>query len=92
MPQIYTCWPLNGQPARFFAFVENGESRFGDMANAIGLGAVRSMQIEDAIARWGREVAIFALGSNSRVRTSCARDFGWAPQHSSAEAWIEGTN
>jgi nucleoside-diphosphate-sugar epimerase len=85
---------LERAPAGFFAFVENGESSFRDMANAIGralrLGEAQSMSSEDAVARWGREAAIFALGSNSRVRGKRARALGWwQPRHSSAEAWIE---
>lgn len=84
---------LDRAPAGFFAFVENGESSFRDMAQAIGrtlgLGEAQPLSSEDAIARWGREVAIFALGSNSRVRARRARTLGWDPQHKSAEAWIE---
>ncbi|MET4491206.1 NAD-dependent epimerase/dehydratase family protein [Bradyrhizobium sp. LA7.1] len=84
---------LDRAPTGFFAFVENGESSFRDMAQAIGrtlgLGEAQSMSTEDAITRWGREVAIFALGSNSRVRAKRARALGWNPQHKSAEMWIE---
>lgn len=84
---------LDRAPAGFFAFVENGESSFRDMANAIGrvlgVGEAQPMSIEDAVARWGRELAVFALGSNSRVRSNRARALGWQPQHGSAEAWIE---
>jgi nucleoside-diphosphate-sugar epimerase len=84
---------LDRAPTGFFAFVENGESSFRDMAQAIGrtlgLGEAQSMSTEDAIARWGREIAVFALGSNSRVRAKRARMLGWNPRHQSAEAWIE---
>jgi nucleoside-diphosphate-sugar epimerase len=84
---------LERAPAGYFAFVANGESSFADMAHAIGrslgLGEARSMSSEDAITRWGHEVAVFALGSNSRVRATRARALGWAPRHDSAEAWIE---
>ncbi len=76
-----------------FCFVENGESAFGDMANAIGaalgLGDAESLSAETAIATWGRQQAVFSLGSNSRVRGHRARDqFGWLPNHNSAVSWV----
>lgn len=79
-----------------FYFVENGEASFSDMAAAIarryGLGGPKAIDIDDAIADWGYEVAVFALGSNSRVRGGRARDaFGWQPRWSSVTAWIEGS-
>src|SRR5262249_3490815 len=83
---------LERAPAGLFAFVENGESAFRDLAQAIGLalglGDAQSMTSQDAEARWGRATAIFSLGSNSRVRGKCARALGWAPRHGSAEDWI----
>ena len=79
-------------PAGTFAFVENGESSFRSMADAIGealdLGPARSMAPNEAVARWGRELAVFALGSNSRVRGRRARELGWNPGHASAVAWL----
>ncbi len=79
-------------PAGTFAFVENGESSFIDMAGAIadrlGLGAAQSWPAQDAIAKWGREIAVFALGSNSRVRGKKARALGWSPKHGSAVEWL----
>jgi nucleoside-diphosphate-sugar epimerase len=83
---------LQRAPAGLFAFVENGEATFCDMAQAIGralgLGNAQSMTSEAAEARWGRSTAIFSLGSNSRVRGKRARALGWAPQRTSAEDWI----
>lgn len=83
---------LERAPAKFFAFVENGESSFFGLAEAIAsaleLGAAQSMSSKDAEARWGREVAIFALGSNCRVRATHARELGWVPKHESAEEWL----
>ncbi|PZW45643.1 nucleoside-diphosphate-sugar epimerase [Humitalea rosea] len=83
---------LEKAPAGSFYYVENGESAFRDMVQAIadglGLGEAQSWPAEDAIAAWGREMAVFALGSNSRVRGAGARALGWAPQHASAEEWI----
>ncbi|MDC7694214.1 NAD-dependent epimerase/dehydratase family protein [Asticcacaulis sp. DXS10W] len=79
-------------PDGFFAFVENGESAFADMvqaiADALGLGQATGMTSEAAESAWGREVAIFALGSNSRVRAKRARALGWTPAQGSAEAWV----
>jgi nucleoside-diphosphate-sugar epimerase len=79
--------------AGLFCFVESGEASFGEMADAIGaklgLGTAVSIPAEVAIAQWGREPAVFALGSNSRVRGHRAREkFGWAPRHDSVLAWI----
>ena len=76
-----------------FCFVENGESAFRDMAEAIGealhLGKAMSLPAETAIAEWGRAHAVFSLGSNSRVRGHRARSrFGWSPRHGSAVEWI----
>jgi len=79
--------------AGLFCFVENGESAFRDMADAIGgalgLGEPEAMAPEEAIATWGRAHAVFSLGSNSRVRGRRARDrLGWSPRHGSAVEWI----
>jgi hypothetical protein len=43
-------------------FVENGEASFRDMVTAIsaGLGAAKPWPIEDAIAEWGCERAVYA--------------------------------
>ena len=83
---------LDKAPAGTFAFVENGEAAFGEMAQAIGeaLGLeARSMDRETAETLWGREMAVFALGSNSRVRGQRARDLGWTPKHGSVVEWIK---
>ena len=83
---------LERAPSGTFAFVESGESAFRDMAQAIadalGLGEAQPMTSAEAEARWGREVAIFALGSNSRVRSRRARELGWMPNIQDAEHWL----
>lgn len=83
---------LERAPSGTFAFVESGESAFRDLAQAIadalGLGEAQSMTSAEAEARWGREVAIFALGSNSRVRSRRARELGWMPNIQDAEHWL----
>ncbi|MDB5369447.1 MAG: hypothetical protein JWP20_1005 [Roseomonas sp.] len=82
---------LENETARGFYFVESGESAFRDMvqaiADALNLGEAQSWPAEAAMAEWGREMAVFALGSNSRVRGPGARALGWAPKHASAESW-----
>lgn len=83
---------LEKAPAGLFAYVESGEAAFVDMAQAIGeaLGIpAESLDRAAAEALWGREMAVFALGSNSRVRGHRARDLGWAPHRPSVIDWIK---
>jgi len=80
-------------PAGSFMYVESGEEALGEVAQAIAarldLGAAQSWPAEQAIAAWGREKAIFSLGSNSRVRGKAATErLGWAPKHRSIKNWI----
>ena len=79
-------------PARTFMFVESGEDALGEIANAIaaklGLGAAQSWSADEAIAAWGRNMAMFSLGSNSRVRGTAAAALGWEPKHRSITRWI----
>lgn len=79
-------------PAGSFMYVESGEAALGDIAQAIaarlGLGAPQSWSAEQAIAAWGRNMATFSLGSNSRVRGKAAADLGWAPARGSVTEWI----
>ncbi|HVK66139.1 MAG TPA: NAD-dependent epimerase/dehydratase family protein [Polyangium sp.] len=84
---------LDKAPAGSFYYVENGEASFGDLVRAIGkalgLGEAQSWPAEAAIAKWGRELAVFALGSNSRVRADKARaELGWSPRHRSVVDWV----
>lgn len=79
-------------PAGAFMYVESGEEALGEIANAIaarlGLGAAQSLSAEQAIAIWGRSMAVFSLGSNSRVRGKAAAHLGWQPTHHSITRWI----
>ena len=79
-------------PAGAFMYVESGEEALGEIANAIaaklGLGAAQSWSAEEAIAAWGRNMAIYSLGSNSRVRGKAAAALGWSPKHRSVTRWI----
>ena len=79
-------------PARTFMFVESGEEALGEITNAIaaklGLGAAQSWSADEAIAAWDRNMAVFSLGSNSRVRGKAAAAFGWSPAHRSVTRWI----
>ena len=80
------------RPGSFY-FVENGEASFRDMvealASALRLGPARSWTVEEAVAAWGYQRAVFSLGSNCRVRADRARrELGWRPKHSSVVDWI----
>jgi nucleoside-diphosphate-sugar epimerase len=84
---------LERAPAGSFLFAENGEASFRDMVGAIserlGTGAPQPWAVEDAVKAWGFERAVYALGSNSRVRGIQARALtGWAPAHASVLDWI----
>jgi nucleoside-diphosphate-sugar epimerase len=75
-----------------FIYVESGEEALGDIARAIaarlGLGPPQSWSAEEAIAAWGRNLAVFSLGSNSRVRGKTAAELGWSPTQRSVTQWI----
>jgi nucleoside-diphosphate-sugar epimerase len=81
-------------PAGSFFFVENGEASFAEIAAAIATALDQERppepwDIDSAIAEWGYEPAVFALGSNSRVRATRARErLGWAPAHDSVVTWL----
>jgi nucleoside-diphosphate-sugar epimerase len=79
-------------PAGTFMYVESGEEALGEIAKAIaarlGLGAPQSWSAEEAIAAWGRNIAVFSLGSNSRVRGKAAIELGWSPAQRSVTRWI----
>ena len=79
-------------PAGTFMYVESGEESFAAIVEAIAgrldLGAARSWSAEEAIAFWGRNMAVFSLGSNSRMRGKAAADLGWSPRRRSVTDWI----
>jgi len=58
------------------------------IAARLGLGAPQSWSAEQAIAAWGWNMAVFSLGSNSRVRGKAAADLGWSPTQRSVTRWI----
>jgi nucleoside-diphosphate-sugar epimerase len=76
---------LERSPAGVFYFAENGENSFREIVEAISRklgfgGKTESWGIEEAIAEWGYELAVFALASNSRVRGIQSRQIlGWKP-------------
>jgi nucleoside-diphosphate-sugar epimerase len=80
-------------PAGSFVYVESGEEALGEIVRAIaarlGLGPAQSISAEEAIAFWGRNLAVLSLGSNSRVRGRAAINLGWQPVHRSITRWIE---
>jgi nucleoside-diphosphate-sugar epimerase len=79
-------------PAGTFFYVESGEESLGEIASAIAarldLGAAQSRSAEEAIAAWGRNLAVLSLGSNSRVRGRAAIELGWSPARRSVTDWI----
>jgi len=79
-------------PAGTFMYVESGEEGLGEIARAIAvrlrLGAPQPWSAEEAIAAWGRNMAVFSLGSNSRVRGETAAELGWSPTARSITHWI----
>ncbi len=79
-------------PAGTFMYVESGEEALGEIANAIAarlnLGPAQSWSAEAAIAAWGRNMASYSLGSNSRVRGRAAAALGWSPTRRSVTRWI----
>jgi nucleoside-diphosphate-sugar epimerase len=83
---------LTKAPAGTFMYVQSGEETLREVASAIaarlGLGAAQSWSAEEAIAAWGRNMAVFSLGSNSRVRGKAAADLGWSPTQRSVTRWI----
>jgi nucleoside-diphosphate-sugar epimerase len=79
-------------PAGTFTYVESGEAALGEIANAIAarldVGAAQPWSAEEAIAAWGRNLAVLSLGSNSRVRGRAAVKLGWSPTRRSVTHWI----
>jgi nucleoside-diphosphate-sugar epimerase len=79
-------------PAGSFMYVESGEESLGEIVKAIAaklrLGAAQSWSAADAIAFWRRTMAVYTLGSNSRVRGKAAAALGWSPRRRSITKWI----
>ncbi|UED84505.1 NAD-dependent epimerase/dehydratase family protein [Streptomyces profundus] len=84
---------LESAPAGTFHFVESGEAAFLEvttaLARALDLAGPEGWPIEAAIAAWGYEPAVYALGSNSRVRSTAEQALGWTPRHRSVVDWID---
>jgi nucleoside-diphosphate-sugar epimerase len=79
-------------PAGSFMYVESDEEALGEIVRAIaarlGFGPAQPLSAEEAISIWGRNLAVFSLGSNSRVRGKAAANLGWLPAHDSITRWI----
>jgi nucleoside-diphosphate-sugar epimerase len=80
-------------PPGMFVFAESGEEQLRDLTAAIserlGLAEPQDWPIEDAEKEWGHEYAVYALGSNSRVRSVRSRTLlGWVPRPGTALDWI----
>ena len=83
---------LDKSPAGAFMYVESGEEGLRAIAEAIAarlkLGPAQSWSAAEAITAWGRNMAMYSLGSNSRVRGKAAAALGWSPQRRSITQWI----
>ncbi|WP_223189399.1 NAD-dependent epimerase/dehydratase family protein [Nonomuraea terrae] len=88
---------LEKSPPGAFYFVENGEESFAAMAaalaRALGMTAPQPWDPDSPGNVWDPQFALHALGSNSRVRATRARDLlGWHPRHHSVIEWITGAD
>ncbi len=83
---------IDKAPPGTFMYVESGEEALGEIAKTIAarlnLGAAQSWPADEAIAAWGRNMAVYSLGSNSRVRGQAAAALGWSPTRRSIVKWI----
>lgn len=89
---LYVAAAEGGAPGGFY-FAESGEASFRAIATAIarrlGVGGPEPLDVGSAIGAWGHELAVYALGSNSRVRGRRTREvFDWTPRHTSVVDWI----
>ncbi len=89
---LYALALAKAEPGTFL-YVESGEESLGnivrEIAARLGLGAAQSMTADDAVAIWGRPMAMYSLGSNSRVRGRIAAErLGWTPKYRSVTDWI----
>ena len=83
-------------PGRFY-FVENGEESFagitGAIARSLDLPGPRPWDPDSPDNVWNPQFALHALGSNSRVRATRARELlGWQPRHDSITDWLTSTD
>ena len=78
--------------AATFMYAESSEESLRAIADAVAarlkLGAAQSWSADEAIAYWGRNTALYSLGSNSRVRSKAAAALGWSPTRRSITQWI----
>jgi nucleoside-diphosphate-sugar epimerase len=96
LADLYTL-ALEKSPPGTFYFVESGEESFGAMASALahtlGMPAPQPWDPDSPGNLWDPQFAVHALGSNSRVRATRARDLlGWSPRHHSIIEWINGAD
>jgi nucleoside-diphosphate-sugar epimerase len=86
---------LDDPQASGFFFLGAGEASFRDLAMALGQalgldGEPEPLAVEEAVLRFNPEAAIFALGSNSRVRAERTREvLGWRPRGPEIFATLE---
>lgn len=84
---------LERAPAGLFLFAEGGEVQFAELTAAIAqrlkLPPAEGWEIDKAVAEWGYEYAVYALGSNSRVRSKYSRRvLDWKPVQKGVLNWV----
>jgi len=83
----YAAAVANPSASGFF-YLESGEVSFRDLAARIGHALGQDLEplpidVDEAVLRFSPEAAVFALGSNSRVRGDQTREvLGWEPAFS----------
>lgn len=84
LAQLYMAVIKAAPEGGVFFFAESGEVTFKQIAEKIRealkiKAPVEGWSIAEATKKWGRGTAVFALGSNSRIRGERARKLGWLP-------------
>jgi len=87
LTDLYLIAIQKGRPGSFY-YAENGEATLleiaRDIARHLQIAGPEGLSFEAAAEIWGRQSALYGLGSNSRVRSDRAREeLGWAPRNSS---------
>jgi len=88
LADLYLTVIQNAPQGGMFLFAESGEVSFKDLVEKIRTSLsiknpVEEWPIEKAIEAWGFGRAVFALGSNSRIRGERGKKMGWKPTRES---------
>lgn len=92
LADLYLLVAMGPPEPGIFLFAENGEITFRqivqEIKTALQLSRFEEWAPEAAIAEWGFGGAVFALGSNSRIRGKRSRAIGWQPRHNDPLAYV----